>query len=239
MRRAWSFILVVPIVLLAAGAASRGEEAHIYVAPHAWFADLSGDGASGKGSANAFDLGNDLGADGRDVYPSLDFLARLGRHRIVLGYSHGSVDGDRLRSSVDLNRQRVFYGFSFINLNVLDVTALIGSDGYKLKTKASGSTLADLDSSAPAIGLSVGIRPPALPLRFYGEIVRSSWKVSGVDTKLTDAYVAVDWYLIPVFKIFGLQAGYRSYSLNAEDTGSGEKSDYKYHGPFAGLVFRF
>jgi len=230
---------LVTLILLSGLASARADEAHLYFAPQAWFAVPNGNGASGPGAAGRFDVADDLKADNADVYTGFDFLARLGRHRIVGGFSDGKVDGDRLNSSIDLRRQRLFYGFSFVSAGLLDVTGLVGGDGYKVRTKFAGQTKADLDSPAPAVGISVGVRPPVVPIRFYAEAVHSSLKVSGVDTTLTDAYVSIDWYFIPIVKLLGFQAGYRYYDLHSQDKGSGERSDYKYRGPFAGLVFRF
>ncbi|MBI3449246.1 MAG: hypothetical protein HY049_10065 [Acidobacteria bacterium] len=224
-------------LLLGAAAIAGAGEAHLYFAPGAWIAKAEGDGATGK-PGGGFNVADDLAADGVDSYPGIDFLARLGHHRIVGGYSDGKVNGDKLGSSIELRRQRLFYGYSFLSAGVLDVTALVGGDGYDVKTKAAKSTAAHIGSPAPAVGLSIGIRPPIVPVRFYAEGVYSSMKISGVDTRLTDLSASFDWYFIPVVKLLGFQIGYRVYDLKSHDTGTGEKSNYRFRGPFAGLVFR-
>jgi hypothetical protein len=212
---------VTAAMVLAGAGAVRAEEAHIYIAPHAWFADLS-DGAD-------FD---------RDVHPGFDFLARLGRHRIVAGATSGENESDAANADVELKRARGFYGFSFVNTSLLDIGFLVGADTYDVTVKAGGSEVS-VDSPAPAVGLSLGIRPPVVPIRLYVEAVYSSLEISDVDTTLLDAYASFDWYLIPVVKVFGVQVGYRYYDLEAEDKEQGVKIDGKFQGPFAGIVLRF
>ncbi len=229
---------VTAVVFLAAAGAARAEEAHIYIAPHAWFGDLSGDGAAGPLPTDRFDVADDLEADGVDLHLGFDALVRLGRHRIVVGVSSGEHDGDALNSSIEIERARLFYGFALVNMKIFDLGVLVGADRYKVTTEAGGSGF-DLDAPAPAIGVHLGIRPPVIPLRFYAEAVFSSWEISGVDTTLTDAYAALDWYLIPVVKLFGVQVGYRLYDLESEDTDTKERATYKVQGPFAGVVLRF
>jgi hypothetical protein len=267
MSDRWTVLLAAAaLAALAAATTARAGEAHIYISPQAGFPSLSGDGSTRDGAVTGpqdFGVDQTLDAANRDVHLGFDFLARLGRHRIVAGYSHGTHDGENklpddlqfdnllfnagsnLKSEIKLTRRRAFYGYSFINSGMLDVGVLVGGDGYDVSTQMSqsgvGSKKAKIDSPAPALGLNLGLRPPVLPLRFYAEMVYSSLKISGVDTKLTDGYAVLDWYLIPVVKLFGVQAGYRYYDLDAVKDKSGKRREfnYKIQGPFVGVVFRF
>jgi hypothetical protein len=249
-------------ILLFGGATSVvAEEAHFHIVPHALFKDLSGNGfATGSGATQGtdYDLDNDLDAGGTDLHLGLDLFGRFGRHRVVAGYSLGDHSGDSslsgnlnfsgapftaaggdVESEIELTRRRLLYGFSFVNLSMLDFGVLVGSDGYEVTTLVSqGGTdrKVELDSIAPALGLNLGIRPPAVPLRIYVEGVFSSGKISDVDTTLTDAYVALDWYIIG---LFGLEFGYRYYDLESDDTDQEATFEYRFAGPYAGLVFKF
>src|SRR5258708_5976079 len=167
MRRGWMISgALVTLILLSGLASARADEAHLYFAPQAWFAVPNGNGASGPGAAGGFDVADDLKADNADVYTGFDFLARLGRHRIVGGFSDGKVDGDRLNSSIDLRRQRLFYGFSFVSAGMLAVTGLVGGDGYKVRTKFAGQPTAALDSPPPPTPIPLTAPPPPPPLPF-------------------------------------------------------------------------
>lgn len=245
--------LSVAAIALSSGATALAEEAHIYVAAYGLRAGLSGTGDAG----GHYSLDNTLGVSGSDNHTGMDLFGRIGRHRVLLGWSHGTHDGSdsvggnlsfdgrvfgggTVRSRVELTRRRLMYGFSFVQSSMLDFGVLVGSDGYKATTTLSqsgvGSRELAIDSPAPALGLDVGIRPPVLPLRFYVEAVFSGGEVGGTDTTLTDFTATVDWYVVP--KLFGVQGGYRYYDLTADDSDAHARFDYRFDGPFLGLVFR-
>jgi hypothetical protein len=252
MKRVWKVLAVTAVAMvIAESPAALAEEAHFYAAGYGWLAGVDGDGSDG----NTFDLDNTLGLSDGEVHTGFDLFARFGRHRVLAAWSGGEYDeSDRVSgtlgfggrtfgagtvdSEVELTRQRLMYGFSFVTTSMLDSGVLVGSDGYEISTTLSqsgvGSEAQEIDSLAPAIGLNLGIRPPVLPFRFYFEAVFSSGDYSGTDTTLTDACAVFDWYIVP--KLFGVQAGYRLYDLEAED--DGVVMDYSFAGPFAGLVFR-
>jgi len=215
---------LVSAATLALAPVALAEEAHIYLAPHVWSVEPGGNAV-----ADSFD---------DDLHYALDFHARLGRHRIIAGASSGENTSDPLNATIELDRARAFYGFSFVNMSLVDFGGMIGLNSYKATFVQPGPD-SDIDSPAPSVGVNFGIRPPIIPIRLYVEAVVSSGEFSGVDTKLTDAHASFDWYLIPIFKTFGVQVGYRYYDLDAEDKDTGLKFEAKFKGPYAGLVFRF
>ena len=260
MKREWRWAgLVAALVLAAFTPGAFAEEAHVYVAAHASYPELSGDGLTAGTGVTAYDVEETLDAGGSDLHLGLDIFGRFGRHRLVAGFSQGEHEGENslsqafgfdgqlvtsgdFDSKIDLSRRKLLYGFAFVNSGMVDFGVLVGSEGYDLSTKLSqfgSSREVQIDSPAPAIGLNFGVRPPVVPLRLYGEVVYSSLEISDVDTTLTDATVSLDLYIIPVLKLFGFQAGYRYYDLEAEDKAQGAKFNYKFQGPFAGVVLRF
>jgi len=245
-------------VLAAAPTPATAIEPNIYVAPSFWHATLSGDGQTGSGGSDRrFDVDNTLGLDPSTTVRSLESFLRFDVSSVLFGFQHGSYNGSnkisrdltykhrffpagsRIRSNLDYNHTKLLYGRPFLNGSILSAGVRIGLYEYRIGSEVSqsgnGSSTVNVHSTIPVVGASLTINPtPAV--RIYGEILTSRMDRGGVDSKVRDAYVAIDYLLFG--RTFALQGGYRYSQIKANDKGSAQ-FDLNEKGTFVGFVVRF
>jgi len=121
-------------------------------------------------------------------------------------------------------------------VKIVNVGFLIGGHmvdvDARVKSTSTGRQKEDLRAPVPVVGVTLGIHP--IPqIAIHAQASGMSVTVSDVKAKLIDGFVGVHYLPIPKF---GLVAGYRYFSLDAEDKDEEDRVDIKQRGPYAGIA---
>ena len=237
-----------------ASVATAGE-ARVYVAPYFQASQLTGDGrVSGSAGGSDFNLEETLGVDPDQSLAGLDFFVKFLGMRFQASYnkdeSSGSETlsedfafedtnfgtGEKVETELKLERYEGLLGFDFgavvvtagflAGVQVVNLDSSIVSDTGALEEK-------DLHLPIPVIGATLGIHPGD-KLAIHAKVTGMAANVSGIDAKLFDGFVSLDYYFVPKF---GLTIGYKAFILDAKDEDEGNEVDMNQTGPYAGLSF--
>lgn len=245
------FLLLVTFCALPALAG----EARFYLAPYGYASRLTGDArVSDAAAGTQFDLEDTLGVEPRDNILGVDGFVKILGSRINFGYSQSGHDGeerldqtftfndqtyvvgDQIRTEFDLKRYKLMYGYDF-SLKVVNVGILVGVHGIdvdaRVRSEISGiEEEENLRGAIPAVGLTLGIHP-IKQLAIHAEASGLALTISGVKVKLIDGFAGVDWLFVTKL---GVKAGYRYFTLDAEDEGDLDSLNLSQSGPFAGIA---
>lgn len=254
MRNKRALLLTASIAMACVSPVAAGE-ARLYVAPYFQASQLTADGrVSGSAGGTDFNLEETLGVDPDQSLAGLDFFVKFLGMRFQASYnkdeSSGSEtlsddfafedtlfgSGDEVETELKLERYEGLLGFDFgavvvnagflAGVQVINLDSSIVSDTGTLEEK-------DLHLPIPVIGATLGIHPGD-KLAIHAKITGMAANVSGIDAKLFDGFVGLDYYFIPKF---GLTIGYKAFILDAEDEDEGNEVDMNQTGPYAGLSF--
>jgi hypothetical protein len=260
MRHARRIGVAAALIALAAAVSSGARAAvldrvGIYV--DAWQQSLTGYGRiDGATAGDTFSLTQDVGLDGEEVVGELGaWFHPVGPHRLRFAGFSASLEGSSslarplrigdldvpegtdVGSALDLKFFKAHYSYSIVNKDLVNVAVLAGLD--YLDGKGEIAALDTVQSSSikggvPVIGASVQVQPLGF-LRIYGEASGTSLTVNGVHTDVRDMLARVEVY---VLHAFGIGAGYRKFSLEADEEGEG-KIDVSTDGYQVYLLLRF
>jgi hypothetical protein len=259
MRNASSTRWAATLTILAAGIAARtpalAGEAHVYISPYAFDSKLTGTGQVSDGSPGTkFDLEDTLGLDTKETAKGLDGFVKFLGSRIDFGYYHSDYSGgeslsntlvfngttyaagETVHSKIDLTHYRLMYGFDF-GIKVVNVGFLIGGHlvdvDARVKSSPSGRESEELRAPVPVVGVTLGIHPIS-QIAIHAEVSGMAATAFGVKARLFEGFAGINY--LP-FARFGIVAGYRYFTLDAEDNDAGDKADLKQRGPYAGIAF--
>ena len=260
IRRLW--LLALGFAALSGITPLSAQEPNLYFHAYAWLSGLSGGGHTGGGGGNReFDLEDTLDVDTGKTVPSFEFFIRSGKHRFIVGWSHGAYTGEgalsssldydgrvfppassggsELRSEIDYDLRKLLYARPFFDGRKLTAGILVGVDAYSvesdLRMNGIGSSEVRLKSSVPVVGACMTFYP-FRTLRIYGEARGMSIDRGNVDTRFVEWYFGGEWLFIG--QSFALSAGYRYTDLQAEDGGR-NRFDLRQKGIYTGFVIKF
>ena len=244
--------------LVAAGCAAASAEAagadRYVVYAGVWRTAAGGTGRIGDaGTGSEFDLG-DVGSGGdTSAFEAGFWFHPRGRHRLrfaAFDLSAGGAGtapeelladgldlpaGTPVTSSYDLRLFEAQYAWAFVNLDVVDVSVLVGIDGMDARTSiraASGRASGGASGAAPVVGVAARFQPVSF-VRVVGEASYGGW--GGRFDRVRDLSVRAEFYVI---RLFGLGLGYRDLEVRADDSGEGAV-DTTQRGFQAFALFRF
>jgi hypothetical protein len=230
-------------------------EARFYLAPYGYASRLTGDAQVSDGAVGTqFDLEDTLGVEPRENILGVDGFVKLLGSRINFGYSQSGhegeerldqtftfndqtyIVGDRIRTDIDLKRYKLMYGYDF-SLKVVSVGILVGVHGIDVDARVRSGISGleeeeNLRGAIPAVGLTLGIHP-VKKLAIHAEASGLALTISGVKVKLIDGFAGLDWLFLTKF---GVKAGYRYFTLDAEDEDELDSLNLRQCGPFAGIA---
>lgn len=237
-------ILVIGTALVGLGLAAPSSDAAVLdrlgVYASYWHVSIDGEGRiDGATPGATYDLTRDVGLDDEDDVAEIGaWFHPIGRHRLRFAGMKGSFDGGRtivaplpvgddvlppataLASSVDLELYKGHYNYSFVNLDLVNVGALVGVDYVDAENRleAAGTAYsARLKGGVPIVGINAQVSPVGF-FRAYGEATYANWDVGGLDASIRDVSLRAEFY---VAHFFGLGAGYRNLKLELEDEDEG------------------
>ena len=250
--------LVAVSISFAASSSALAVEPNLYIAPSAWASALSGNVATGNGASNEeFGLESTVGLDGTATTPSFEGFFRYGPNRYIFAWNRTDLTGsehiDRtlvfqgetypagalVHSELDYDRWRALYGRPITDGKTVAFGYLLGIESYEidvgLKSFGVGKEHAKIDALIPLLGVSLTY-VPAKKLRIYGELLGMATQRGGVDSKIFQAQVAVDYVITR--EILAISAGYRYLTMASDDDDEAE-FELRQKGVTTGLVFRF
>ncbi len=248
------FLLTASIVMACVSHAAAGE-ARFYIAPYFQASQLTADGrVSGSAGGTDFNLEETLGVDPAQNLAGVDLFVKFFGMRFQASYykdeSSGSETlsedfafedtlfgtGERIETELKLERYEGLLGFDF-GAMVVNAGFLAGVQVINLDSSIASETGTleeqDLHLPMPVVGATLGIHPID-KLAIHAKVTGMAAKVSGIDARLFDGFVGVDYYFLPKF---GLTVGYKAFILDAEDEDEGNEVDMNQTGPYAGLSF--
>ena len=201
-----------------------------------WYAGVQGDARiDGAVPGTPFDLVDDVGLDDvADAFEAGAWFHPAGPHRVRVAAlalsTEGSATlasaieaggvalapGEVVRSDLELRLYQAHYGYSVLNMDVVNVAVLAGIDWLDTTPALAftgGSREARLEGAIPVIGLTAQVQPVGF-FRAYGEASYADWDVSGLDSEILDLRLRVEFY---IGHVFGLGAGYRDLETRVEN----------------------
>ena len=248
------FPLIASIAIVFVTLAHAGE-ARLYVAPYFQASQLTADGrVSGSAGGTDFNLDETLGVDPSQSLVGVDLFVKFFGMRFQASYFSDDVSGsetladdfafddvlfgtgEKIETELEMERYEGLLGFDFgaivVNAGILGGVQVINIDST-IASETGGVEEKSLHLPIPVLGATLGIHPMD-KLAIHAKVSGMAAKVSGVDAKLFDGFVGVDWYFVPKF---GLTLGYKSFIFDAEDEDEGNDVDMNQTGPYAGLSF--
>ena len=229
-------ILGLALAMASATAAPAAVLDRVGVYIDGWRAGVAGDARiDGSSPGTPFDLVDDGGIDdATDAFEAGAWFHPAGPHRVRVAALELATDGsatlsraieaggvtlapgDVVRSDLDLRLYQAHYGYSVLNMDVVNVAVLAGVDWIDAEPALAftgGSREARLEGAIPVIGLTAQVQPVGF-FRAYGEASYANWDVSGLDAEVVDLRLRVEFY---IGHVFGLGAGYRDLETRVED----------------------
>lgn len=205
-----------------------------------WDATLDGEARiDGATPGSTYDLRDDVGLDEEDGITEIGaWFHPIGRHRLRFAALKGSFEGGSaigrslpvggvvlppstpVESSLDLKMYKGVYGYSFVNMDVVNVAAVAGVDYIDVRNQIEtvGSTYAArIKGGVPIVGVTAQFSPVGF-FRLYGEATYANWDSGDIDASIVDIAVRAEFY---VAHFLGIGAGYRALELEVEDEGAG------------------
>ena len=252
---------IVAVAALAGFASSPASAAlldRIGVYGAGWEANVDGTARIDAGSVagTPYDLVDDGGTDDTtEAFELGMWFHPVGRHRIRAAYLELSTDGTAtlgrpitadgfpllpgaaVASRTDLKLYEAHYGYSFLNMDIVNVAAAVGVDhvdsSSSLRSGVGGGAT-DLSGTVPVVGVTAHVQPVGF-FRAYAEIEYANWDAGGLDSEIVDFRLRLEFYFAHVF---GLGVGYRDLKLRVEDSGEG-LLDTRFDGFQALVLLRF
>ena len=237
--------LPVAAIIALAGFASAPASAAILdrigVYGAGWEANVDGTARIDAGSVagTPYDLVDDGGTDDTTEAFELGlWFHPVGRHRIRAAYLDLTTDGSAtlgrpitadgfplppgtsVSSKTDLKVYEAHYGYSLLNMDIVNVAAAVGADWVDSSSalrSGIGGGAADLSGAVPVVGVTAHVQPVGF-FRAYSEIEYANWSAGGLDSEIVDFRLRLEFYFAHVF---GLGVGYRDLKIRVEDSGEG------------------